>query len=375
MLLIPIVSPCVARRTTSEKISKRVRHRGLRRVKHAPGIPERPGPGGNRVGCHELHLPSLQGIDADRDRAASGRDAIHTNPPTGPQYLLGHVDPHRSNREVSAVARHHAGRPTYSRPARARDVAAACTPGWCSTNASGIAPSSSGHAPDYSRRLRVASAAQLHAASARRSIETGPRAAHGRATRTRPPRRWAIPFADVSSLASSVIRAARSAGKNAVLPAQPPDSSPTIPITSLLPDPPVALVLQEAQHGHLRPRRQRVDLVEEQSPPVGDLHEARQSRVRIGEGAALVTEQLALHQRVRQRPAVDRHEGAVASVAPVVDRARRELLAGASLPLDDHRHVVPGDPVDEASASRNAGARPTRRSEAGIAPLRCCRLA
>src|SRR5204862_3799730 len=57
---------------------------------------------------------------------------------------------------------------------------------------------------------------------------------------------------------------------------------------------------------------------------------------RSGEGALLVTEQLALDQLRRNRRAVELHERPVGASAVLVDRARDELLAGAVLPGDEH---------------------------------------
>src|SRR5882724_4758832 len=53
--------------------------------------------------------------------------------------------------------------------------------------------------------------------------------------------------------------------------------------------------------------------------------------------AALVTEQLALDQRLGDRRTVDGDERTIPPVGQVVDRARDELLAGAALTIDQHR--------------------------------------
>src|SRR5262249_7949787 len=55
------------------------------------------------------------------------------------------------------------------------------------------------------------------------------------------------------------------------------------------------------------------------------------------EGAALVTEQLRLEQRLGQRGAVDRDERLGGTARALVDRAGEELLARATLALDQHR--------------------------------------
>src|SRR5262249_12147380 len=69
-----------------------------------------------------------------------------------------------------------------------------------------------------------------------------------------------------------------------------------------------------------------------------DLADAVVDRAR--EGAALVTEELALEERVGKRRAVDGDEAAALALALEVDRARRELLAGAGLAVDEDGRVV-----------------------------------
>ena len=70
-----------------------------------------------------------------------------------------------------------------------------------------------------------------------------------------------------------------------------------------------------------------------------------------GEGAPFVPEQHALDQRFRQRRAVDRNERSVASVALGMDRPGDQLLAGAALPLDQHRGARGGDRVERLERS------------------------
>ena len=78
----------------------------------------------------------------------------------------------------------------------------------------------------------------------------------------------------------------------------------------------------EAPEGHLlehleqlglRPGAQLADLVEEQRAAVGRLEQAALLRLGVGEGAALVAEQLALEQVLGQRRAVDLDERLVAA--------------------------------------------------------------
>ena len=56
-----------------------------------------------------------------------------------------------------------------------------------------------------------------------------------------------------------------------------------------------------------------------------------------GERALFVPEQLALDERRRQRRAVDAHERARVAAAAFVERARKQFLAGAGRPGEQHR--------------------------------------
>ena len=67
-------------------------------------------------------------------------------------------------------------------------------------------------------------------------------------------------------------------------------------------------LLEHAEQLHLRLEREIADLVEEERPAVRSLEPARLARERARERALLVTEQLALEERRRQRAAVDGDE-------------------------------------------------------------------
>src|SRR5258705_8877197 len=90
-------------------------------------------------------------------------------------------------------------------------------------------------------------------------------------------------------------------------------------------------LLQGAEELRLQVDAQAADLVEEEGSSVGQLELAQLARVGAGEGALLVSEQLGLEQRVRDRGQVDRHEGLRAPGALVVDGAGDELLSRAAL--------------------------------------------
>ena len=139
-------------------------------------------------------------------------------------------------------------------------------------------------------------------------------------------------------------------------------------------------VLQHPQQLRLGLQRQLADLVEEQRPAVGAQEGALLIAGGAGEGPAAVAEQRALHQRRRQRRAVDRDEGAGAPALPV-HRRRHQLLAGAGLPADQHRQRARRHPPDHLSHAPPAGAsrppgpgrrgRRDRRAHRGPRPAAC----
>ena len=101
-------------------------------------------------------------------------------------------------------------------------------------------------------------------------------------------------------------------------------------------------LLQHAQELGLQLRRQVADLVEEDGAAVGLDELALAIGARVGEGAALVAEQLRLEQRVGDGGAVDRDERLLGARRVEVQRARHQLLAGAALAGDEH--VAPTQP-------------------------------
>src|SRR5258706_12743872 len=60
---------------------------------------------------------------------------------------------------------------------------------------------------------------------------------------------------------------------------------------------------------------------------------------RAGEGSSLVTEHLALHEITRDRRAIHAHEWFLATRAPIVDRARDQLLSCARFSGDEHPRI------------------------------------
>ena len=91
----------------------------------------------------------------------------------------------------------------------------------------------------------------------------------------------------------------------------------------------VFALLQHAEQPRLRLHRHVADLVEEERAAFRLLEAPGGARLRAGEGAALMAEQLRFDQVARDRRHVDGDERPVAPLAVVMQRARDELLAGA----------------------------------------------
>ncbi len=97
--------------------------------------------------------------------------------------------------------------------------------------------------------------------------------------------------------------------------------------------------LQHPQQIGLCVERQVADLVEEDGSAIGRLEQADAAPGRPGECAALVAEQLGLHEVRRQRTAVDGDEGTAPAWGQVMQGACRQLLAGARFAGHQHRQV------------------------------------
>ncbi|MNV50670.1 hypothetical protein D3C71_1426900 [compost metagenome] len=70
-------------------------------------------------------------------------------------------------------------------------------------------------------------------------------------------------------------------------------------------------LLQQTQQFHLNIQAHTFDFIEEQRAAIGEFELADTALLRTGEGARLMTEQLALDHRLGQRPGVDRNERSV----------------------------------------------------------------
>src|SRR5262249_49832618 len=94
------------------------------------------------------------------------------------------------------------------------------------------------------------------------------------------------------------------------------------------------LLLQDPQELRLELEGNLADLVEEERPPVGNFEPADLLPDRPGEGAPLVTEELALEETRGDRRAIQLDERPPSSRAEVVNLTRDELLPGTCLSLD-----------------------------------------
>src|SRR5881409_4235179 len=93
----------------------------------------------------------------------------------------------------------------------------------------------------------------------------------------------------------------------------------------------------------MRPSR---DLVEEESPPMGQLEPADLACDGAREGSLLVTEQFTLDQSRRQGCTIHFDEGLAPPRAQVVQRSGHELLARSRLTGDQHRRSGRGHGFD-----------------------------
>ena len=89
-------------------------------------------------------------------------------------------------------------------------------------------------------------------------------------------------------------------------------------------------------------------------PPLRRLEESVAIVVRAGEGALLVAEELALHQVLGNRAAVDRDERRSRARAALVDQARGEFLAAARFAGDVDRRLRARELADQSRAPGRA---------------------
>ena len=100
------------------------------------------------------------------------------------------------------------------------------------------------------------------------------------------------------------------------------------------------LLLDRAQQLDLHRQRQVGHFVEEQRAAVRGLEESVAIAFGAGERALAVAEELAFHQVLGNRAAVDRHERMLGARAAQMDHARGKLLAAAGFAGDEHRRLA-----------------------------------
>src|SRR3954451_3512466 len=91
-------------------------------------------------------------------------------------------------------------------------------------------------------------------------------------------------------------------------------------------------------------------------------------------GPILDAEELSLDQRFNDRRAVDRDERAAPAPARLVNLPRDQLLADSALPLEEHREVGAGHPLDTGPQVRHRTGRADERRRALAPDLRHGRL-
>ena len=95
--------------------------------------------------------------------------------------------------------------------------------------------------------------------------------------------------------------------------------------------------MKDTKQRALRTRRQALHLIKKDGAAVGLREESLARRVRIGECAALVPEQLILEQRVGQRRTIDGNERKSRLGTEVMKRTRHQFLACSGFPGDQNR--------------------------------------
>ncbi len=105
---------------------------------------------------------------------------------------------------------------------------------------------------------------------------------------------------------------------------------------------------EHAEQSGLQRRRHVADFVEEQRAAVRLLEAAAPLRIRAGERALLVAEQLGLEKIRRNRRRIQRNERLRRTRAVIVKRARDELLTRARLTRDQHRDAGASESPDRA---------------------------
>ena len=114
----------------------------------------------------------------------------------------------------------------------------------------------------------------------------------------------------------------------------------------IAPDPLDILLLQDPQQLDLRAQAQVADFIQENGAPVGLLETAHPAGVGARVSAALVAEEFALEQRLRNGCAIHRDKRQAGALAVLVDGPRHQFLARAGLAPDKDGDGGGGDASD-----------------------------
>src|SRR5205807_7466940 len=85
------------------------------------------------------------------------------------------------------------------------------------------------------------------------------------------------------------------------------------------------------------------DFIEENGAVVGLFEASNATQFGPGEGTALVTEEFAFQQGLRDGGTVDGNKGAIGAIAVLIDRTGDQFLAGARLAADENVNRLGGD--------------------------------
>ena len=129
------------------------------------------------------------------------------------------------------------------------------------------------------------------------------------------------------------------------------------------------LLFDQPEQLRLRVRGQLGDAVEIHGPFSGGLESPRPGDGRVGEGAALVAEQLRFDEGLRQRGTIDLDERLLASGAGAVDGERERVLSGAGLAGQEDAGVGPRETFDLREDVTHGGAAGDEPRDSHVRPL------
>ena len=123
--------------------------------------------------------------------------------------------------------------------------------------------------------------------------------------------------------------------------------------------------LEDTQQAGLEAEGHLTDLVQQQRAAMGLLKQPRMSANSPGERAALVAEQLALEQTLRDRTTVHRNERLGCSARPCMECACKDLLSRSGLSIDEDGGRVRRDLLDHLGHPLGSGT-PTDKTLEGF---------